>query len=147
MIKVFYHTSLRKKGLIHLNWHNAHFYHNITHCTSNFFSFFETALHDLRFYIERFPMSFWYFHLAPLVPESRLFMQRWSTLHYSVFYYSHGQSIWDKIKFSCEIVQHGKFLISIFQLCSTSIKKVLVEGEDWALGYNSMKFWYFSDLS
>ena len=44
-------------------------------------------------------------------------------------------------------MQYGKTLISIFQQFPASIKKVWAPGEDWELGYNSMKFRKFPDLS
>ena len=61
--------------------------------------------------------------------------------------YSHGGYIWGKLSFSCEIVQYRKTLISIFQQFSASIKEFLGSGEHWALGYNSMEFWDFPNLS
>ena len=45
------------------------------------------------------------------------------------------------------IPQYRKTLIYIFQHFSSSIKKILRLEEDWALGYNSMKFWDFPDFS
>ena len=40
------------------------------------------------------------------------------------------------------MAQYGKTLISISQHFSANIKKILIleTGEDWALGYNSVKF-------
>ena len=53
-----------------------------------------------------------------------------------------GTTIVDKIyeKISSFMCNTGKTLISIFQQFSASIKKKLVWVEDWALGYNYMKF-------
>ena len=45
------------------------------------------------------------------------------------------------------MVQWGKAINSSFQQFSASIKKNWVSMEDWAPGYNSMKFWDFPDLS
>ena len=54
--------------------------------------------------------------------------------------YNHGQNIWEKLKFSCEIVHYGKCWISIFKESFASI-------DNWALGYNSTKFRHYSQLS
>ena len=58
-----------------------------------------------------------------------------------------GGGMWDKLWFSCEIAQCGKTLISIFQRFSACVGEFLVWGGGLALGYNSMKFRDFCDLS
>ena len=40
--------------------------------------------------------------------------------------YSHGQNIWDKFQFSCEIVHYGKSSISFFKESSASIDNIFV---------------------
>ena len=38
-------------------------------------------------------------------------------------YYKHGQNIWEKLQFSCEVAHYGKISISVFNFWD----------EDWAL--------------
>ena len=48
---------------------------------------------------------------------------------------------------SCEIVDYGKRLVSAFKgLLLVLIKSSFFQG-DWALGYHSMKFKHFPDIS
>ena len=75
MLAIFvliYVTDVCKKDLTDLNRNILRFYCNIKHCTSDLFSFFKTTLHDPRFYIARFPRSFWYFYDTTLVPGKRI---------------------------------------------------------------------------
>ena len=55
----------------------------------------------------------------------------------------------DKIfeKISSEIAHYGKILISIFQYFFASINKICILEGTLELGYNSMMFWDFPDLS
>ena len=59
---------------------------------------------------------------------------------------NHGQDMWDKLQFSCEIAQYEKTLISIFQQFCVSIKKNLSLGGRLSTGYNSMGFRDFPGL-
>ena len=42
--------------------------------------------------------------------------------------YSHGQNIWEKLQFSCEIANYGKSSISIFKNSLASIDKIFLLG-------------------
>ena len=44
-----------------------------------------------------------------------LFKWEWASKHSPTIRYKHGQNIWEKLSFSCEIVHHGKSSISIFK--------------------------------
>ena len=48
---------------------------------------------------------------------------------------------------TCEIVHKAKTLISVFQEFSASINKVSFWHGDWALGYYSLEFRHFTDIS
>ena len=43
--------------------------------------------------------------------------------------YNHGQNIWDKLLFSCQIVHYGKSSISIFLEFFVTIDKIFILGE------------------
>ena len=59
-----------------------------------------------------------------------------------------GTAITHKVYFSCEIAHNGKSLISVFQefSASTDTELSFCQG-DWALGYHSMGFGQFPDIS
>ena len=61
--------------------------------------------------------------------------------------YENLQNVWDKLKFSCEMGHYGKSSISAFQEFFASIEKKSFWEEYWELGYNSMNFWDFPDIS
>ena len=48
---------------------------------------------------------------------------------------------------SSEIAHCGKSLISIFQEFFASINKISILAGDWTLGYHSMEFILFPDIS
>ena len=61
--------------------------------------------------------------------------------------YNYSQNIWDKLQFSSEIENNGKSPVSTFQTFLASIeKKFFFWQEDWALVYNSSKFWDFPEI-
>ena len=43
-------------------------------------------------------------------------------------FYKHGQNIWEKLWFACEIAHYGKSSISIFKESFVSIDKILFLG-------------------
>ena len=61
--------------------------------------------------------------------------------------YNHSQNIWDWLQFSCEIVHCGRGLISVLQEFFAIINKISILAGGWALGYHSMKFRLFPDIS
>ena len=76
------------------------------------------------------------------------FEETWGELETEYCFQRHGQGILRKLWFSCGIAQWGRALISIFRHVSASVGGAFgLRGGDWALGYNSMKFRDFHDLS
>ena len=60
---------------------------------------------------------------------------------------NYGQNTRHKLQFLCQIVHYGQKSISIFQGILLVVTKFLFWDEDWALGYNFIKFLYFHDMS
>ena len=57
--------------------------------------------------------------------------------------YNHGQNIWDSSSFHVKYWTTGKFQFQFFGSLLLVLTKFLFREKDWALGYNSMKFWDF----
>ena len=61
--------------------------------------------------------------------------------------YSRSQNTCDQLWFLCEIALYGKILITAFEELLLVLTKFSFCHEELALGYHSMKFRYFPDIS
>ena len=75
-------------------------------------------------------------------------LRDWKKYIVQIFAYTirnHGQNIWDKLQFSCNIAHYKKNLVSIFLFFFFfwKQKKIQFGRKNWAPVYHSMKFWDF----